>query len=109
MIYTLVDKLPVPCPQLREWSRWYARAERRVAVTDVGCLLVSTVFLGMDHQHQQGGPPLLFETMIFDDGQDTYQERCTTWDEAEAMHLVAVAIARERVRAADQLLAGRSS
>jgi len=42
------------------------------------------------------GPPLLFETMIFngpDDGE--YQERCSTWEEAEAMHERAVHVAQQ--------------
>lgn len=32
------------------------------------------------------GPPIVFETMIFGGANDEYQERCSTWEEAEAMH-----------------------
>ena len=51
---------------------------------------VSTVFLGIDHAFM-GGPPQLFETMIFRkgkageaDGQE--QWRWHTWEEAETAH-----------------------
>lgn len=51
---------------------------------------VSTVFLSLDHAYHVGtekGPPLLFETMVFGlpDGGE-YQERYSTWEEAEAGH-----------------------
>jgi hypothetical protein len=52
----------------------------------VGGYTVSTVFLGLDHQHGDG-PPLLFETLVFGPAQhDGDMDRCSTWDEAEAMH-----------------------
>lgn len=46
---------------------------------------VSTVFLGLDH-NWGGGPPLLFETMIFTDGEGGYCRRYSAWEEAEAGH-----------------------
>jgi hypothetical protein len=51
---------------------------------------VSTVFLSLDHAFHVGtekGPPLLFETMVFGlpDGAE-YQDRYSTWEEAEAGH-----------------------
>ena len=61
--------------------------DRTVAKSNVGDYWVSTVFLGLDHQWEDNGPPLLFETMVFGKGPlDERQERCTTWEEAEAMH-----------------------
>jgi hypothetical protein len=61
--------------------------DRTVAKSNIGNYLVSTVFLGLDHQWHAHGPPLLFETMVFGKGElDERQERCTTWEEAEAMH-----------------------
>lgn len=42
-------------------------------------------FLGIDHNWGVG-PPLLFETMVFGGWLDGEQERCSTWDEAEAQH-----------------------
>jgi hypothetical protein len=52
-------------------------------------LLVSTVFLGIDHGHGRGAP-VLFETMIFDDGKYApFNQACMRWtllDEAQAGH-----------------------
>lgn len=57
-----------------------------MAQTEIGASVVSTVFLGLDHQFGIG-PPILFETMIFTDGEpENFQRRCSTWLEAEAQH-----------------------
>ena len=68
--------------------------DRSVASTAVGEASVSTVFLGLDHRRGDG-PPILFETMIFGGPEDGFQERYTTWAEAEAGHERAVAVAEE--------------
>ena len=47
--------------------------------------MVSTVFLGLDH-NWNGGPPILFETMVFGGPHNEYQERYATWDQAEKDH-----------------------
>lgn len=61
--------------------------QRRVALTDVydGCK-VSTVFLGLDHSFTPGGPPLVFETMVFGGPFSDEGGRYSTWAEAEAGH-----------------------
>lgn len=72
-----------------EWVANFA-LDRRVAVTDLGKLgRVSTVFLGMNHAYG-GGPPLIFETMIFDGPMDQYMDRYSTEDEALDGHGFAV-------------------
>jgi hypothetical protein len=70
---------------LMTWARMFKKADRVVAKTKINDSEISTVFLGLDHQHGDG-PPLLFVTMIFGGTLDQEQDRCTTWDEAEAMH-----------------------
>lgn len=93
--YILDGKTPVKT-DLMTWARWFESADnsRIVAKTAVGDQSVSTVFLGLDHSFG-GGPPLLFETMIFGGHEDQeYQTRCSTWVEAEAMHAAAVAHAK---------------
>ena len=91
--YTLRDREPVVCTML-EWGRLMENMERRrVAWDKVGAVEISTVFLGLDHQHG-AGPPLLFETMVFGGDHDGSQDRCSTWEEAERQHRRAVA--RER-------------
>ena len=68
----------------------------RVASSYVGDVHVSTVFLGLDHGFGSG-PPIVFETMIFHGSHDGYQDRCSTWEEAEKMHQKAVAIVRGEI------------
>ena len=77
---------------------------RRVAVTQVGKAEVSTVFLCIDHNFRDAGPPLLFETMVFVDGEGEDNERwcarrgferCSTWDEAVEQHERVVAALRK--------------
>ena len=92
--YILRDDHTVePCDDLHEWAVWleHAPADRVVRQEWVGPHFVSTVFLGLDYQFGNG-PPILFETKIFiDGGEAVYQDRCSTWDEALAMHAQAVA------------------
>lgn len=102
--FKLQGKIAVPCSIL-EWGMDYEDVNARtVARTFIGTLWVSTVFIGLDHSF--GGDdayPAIFETMIFDDIEDDYQERCSTWAEAEEMHARAVEIAIARVRVADAM------
>ena len=64
---------------------------------------VSTVWLGLDHSFY-GGPPLIFETMIFAEdggeypGSDLYQERYSTIHDAQRGHMRAVRWVKRNVR-----------
>lgn len=51
--YTLNGHEPVPADDLLAWATWFEGSvgERRVAETTVGDARVSTVFLGLDHDH----------------------------------------------------------
>lgn len=82
--YILDGKTPI-ATDLMTWAGWYETADRIVAKDDFGDMRISTVFLGLNHNYDDG-PPLLFETMIFGGPHDDYQERYATWDEAEAGH-----------------------
>lgn len=104
MFYRLLGRVAVPCSDLNEWADWMQRANTRVAETEIGCLRVSTVFLGLDHNHSGTGDPILFETMIFGDDADSYQTRCSTWDEAERMHAAAEVVAASWVARADAMV-----
>jgi hypothetical protein len=87
--YILVDRRAVPCPDMLTWGRWMENSfdERVVAKSDVREFHISTVFLGIDHNWLPG-PPVLFETMVFEGedglGKDMY--RYSTWDEAKRGH-----------------------
>lgn len=91
--YILEGKNPIPCDDVLKWGEWFETAKRHVAVDLVGEVRVSTVFLGLDHSFGDG-PPLLFETMIFKGPHDQYQERYSTWEEAEAGHAKALALVK---------------
>jgi len=96
--WILVGQTPVPEPDVFKWAMWFETAERTVARDEVGASVISTVFLGLDHAWWPGAPPLLFETMVFTDGDGGDMWRCSTWAEAEEQHRAAVARIRERAR-----------
>lgn len=82
---------PVMEPDLMAWANWYETAKRHIsdelfAIEGQGDIRVSTVFLGMDHSWS-GGPPVLWETMVFGGKLDQEQDRCSgNREQAEAMH-----------------------
>lgn len=89
-IYWILDgRLTVPVSSLEEWVGRFSSANRHVGENVIGGVRVSTVFLGVDHNHFGKGDPVLFETMIFGGEHDGYQERCSTYAEAEKMHATA--------------------
>lgn len=83
--YILEGKTPVPVAGVKEWAENF-EGNRTIARDTFGKVLVSTVFLGIDHNFYDYGEPLLFETMIFGGKHDEYQTRCSTWDEAIIQH-----------------------
>lgn len=90
------------------WDRWYKLntdksispvspdgsdmtrdEEKKVARTTVGKKVVSTVFLGLDHNWDPTGKPLVFETMVFPEEGDYSDEICEryhTYKEARSGH-----------------------
>jgi hypothetical protein len=117
--YILRNRKPVPASTL-EWSVWFERIEnRRVAFTVIEDLHVSTVFLGLDHNFGGAGPPILFETMIFDEPhegrifgrsklvrEEIGMERTCTWDEAVAAHERACEKLRKWITASKEIADG---
>ncbi len=92
--YILWGKIPIPVEDPIEWAKGLEEENRRVGKDFIGEVMISTVFLGLDHSFG-GGPPLLFETMIFGGELEGWQERCSTWEQAEEMHKKAMAMVRE--------------
>jgi hypothetical protein len=84
--YILEGHEAVEEPDLLKWGEWMQTADRHVRYTEQGDVNVSTVFLGLDHSFGDNGPPILFETMVFVDGDGGRQERYSTWAEAEEGH-----------------------
>lgn len=92
LYYRLEGHEPVPVNDVLEFARLFETMDRRVAQTDLGSCYVSTVFLGIDHNHSGIGDPILFETMVFDKRDESLLcERCCTWAEAEEQHAQVVA------------------
>lgn len=84
-----------------EWSeRLGDIAYKHVAVTAVGDdVEVSTVWLGLDYSFGFGGPPLIFETLVFGGELDGWMDRYPTLEAAEAGHEAMVAEVREKAQA----------
>lgn len=80
---------------LLEWARLFESTNRRVAYSVLSNgKIVSTVFMGIDHNMTEGGDPLVFETMVFngiDPETGRFLDSCddkrvSTYDEAEQTH-----------------------
>jgi hypothetical protein len=65
----------------------------------VSQILVSTVFLGLDHGW--GGKPLIFESMIFNGPCHDDMDRYTTWEQAEIGHAEMVTRVQTALRTGD--------
>ena len=82
---------PEPCEDLLTWARFMENQDaRRIALDTVGEVMVSTVFLGLDHNfanfRHAPDHALLFETMVFNGPLDQEQDRYHTRLEALIGH-----------------------
>jgi hypothetical protein len=104
-IYYKLDenKKPVPCNSY-EFAMQCEQFEKfkRVAKTQCGPYVVSTVFLCIDHGFGQSEKPVLFETMIWSDKKADkegeffeHQWRYHTWQEAVEGHEAIVKLIEE--------------
>ena len=91
------DVEPVPSPLdggVLAWARWFERSElQRVVARDGDDVrgIVSTVFIGIDHNFSGTGPPLLWESMVFGGPLDREQARYSSRAAAVAGHAALVA------------------
>ena len=108
----LVDDKVIPL-NVEEWCQWISEGDgqcgRRVDRYETDTHLVSTVFLGINHNWIRHVRPVWFETMVFDKatqgqpielmgnivgtnfGDEIYCERYTTFEEALRGHQTAIA------------------
>lgn len=90
-LYYLLDENKNPYP-IEDLSTWAQKLElsgtREVKQEEIDEHYISTVFLGLDHNHSSEGAPILFETMVFSPNPDynQYQDRYETWDQALEGH-----------------------
>lgn len=74
---------------LVEWMFWFEdhKDERIVGNDVVGKCVISTAFLGINHNFLDKGPAVLWETMVFGGPLDQEQDRCSgSREQALAMH-----------------------
>lgn len=64
-MYILKNRNAYRTRDIQMWGKWMATNNRSVALTEYDKVVVSTVFLGLDHNMMGRGPPLIFETMVF--------------------------------------------
>jgi hypothetical protein len=87
----------IPARSLIAWAMWMGNPDKRRVGDDlIDSVRVSTVFLGLDHSFC-GGPPLLWETMVFGGEHDGYQERYHTREEAIEGHKLAVEMVKGEI------------
>lgn len=98
------DQEPVEVENIIDWAHWMSTHERRVMLTKFEStdkndkeILISTVFLGVDHNFGNG-PPILWETMIFPDDKWRYQRRHTSRYEAVIAHEEAQAFVEKTLK-----------
>lgn len=88
-MYILDGKEVVPAPDFETWAMWFGTHDRQVALTDIGPISISTIFVGLERD--------IFETIIFRGGLPAEQSRYDTWEEAEAGHEAYVARVRAEI------------
>lgn len=81
------DRQGNPLTMLEWATRFETRTDKRVAETTLpNGRWVSTVWLGLNHNHARTGPPLIFETMVFPKEGEYGELDCDRYStEAEAL------------------------
>ena len=80
------DRQGNPIEDVLEWARLYESEDRTIGYEERDGVRVSTVWLGLNHNYLPGGPPLIFETMVFGGEFDQHQDRYSTEAQAIAGH-----------------------
>ena len=86
----------VPTDDVLVWGTFFEDMGKRRVAQDIieqpesDPVRVSTVFLGLDHNWLDNGPPILFESMVFGGPLDGEMYRYPTWDSAAEGHKLLV-------------------
>lgn len=94
-----------PCSEEEGLTLIGSQMLRRVALTNVGEWMISTVFLVIDHSHGMGERPVLWETMSFDPaGEPVDCWRYSSREEAQRGHNAMVAEVRAGIQEFEDML-----
>jgi hypothetical protein len=96
---------PQAVEALDVWGEWYTRSSKdrsRMVAQDkdesgATTIMISTVFLGLDHNYAGVGPPVLWETLVFGGALDGEMDRYTSREAAFRGHQAMCARVRETV------------
>jgi hypothetical protein len=80
---------PVICVDMADYAEWLENNKNQKVVKqeNIDDILVSTVFLGLDHSFSTPwNNPILWETMIFGGEFDQYQDRYSSYEDALKGH-----------------------
>lgn len=80
------ERTPLQVDDVLVWGRWFEENNRLVKQDTKDDVLVSTVFLGIDHSFIGDGPPVLWETLVFGGEHDGEMSRYTSYEEALEGH-----------------------
>ena len=84
--YILVDNKPVRCYNDNEVAEFFESDKKNLFTDHIETFTVSTIFLVFDHSILSE-VPVLFETMVFEDGKDyNYTTRYSTYEDARIGH-----------------------
>lgn len=87
MFWIQIDGNPIAVDDIAVWAEWISDPDNKIVrKTDVGETEVSTVFLGVNHNFRDEGPPILYETLVFGGPLDQEMYRYATREAAEAGH-----------------------
>lgn len=85
-LFTLQGRRPVRTRYTEHWHHWFDAADRTVACTRSGSIIISTQFTGRNFA-PAGAHPLLFETLV---ARQDFSDFCwrwySTWWAAEEGH-----------------------
>lgn len=81
-----------------EWASLFQDMDYRVVAKDeVGTARVSTVWLGINHRYDDSGPPIIFETLVFEGALDGEMWRYETEQAALAGHMRVVEMVKAEI------------
>lgn len=96
-MYILEKGKPKSETDILKWGRWMETYNRIMERNMIGNVMISTVFLGIDHSFGED-KPVLYETMIFGSKLKPikdFQVRYCTLKEAQKGHAYAVKLAKQ--------------